>query len=135
MSQVRVDPEKYSSRASAAAGDYLKGAQAPRRSQSAAAIAAEGNYAASVQDAISRGAYAKGLQKSGDAKWAKGIVDKGRTRYQQGVILAGESWRTGFQPYAAALGGLDLGPKGPKGTNYDRVQKVGELLRQTKLGR
>lgn len=134
MPNVRVDAEKYSSRASQASGDYLKGAQTPRRSQSQSAIAAAGNYAASVQEAISRGAYEKGLQKSGDQAWIRGVQDKGRTRYQQGVSLSGDKWRTGFQPYAATLQGLELGPKGPKGTNYDRVQKVGEALRQAKLG-
>lgn len=135
MATVRVDPDKYSSRASGAAGDYLKGSQAPRRSQSQAAVAAAGNYSTGVSEAISRGAFEKGLQRAGDQKWLKGIQEKGRTRYQQGVSLAADSWRSGFQPFAAALQGLELGPKGPKGTNYDRVQQVGELLRNTKLSR
>jgi len=135
MATVKVDAEKYANRAGAAAGDYLKGAQAPRRSQSQAAIAAAGNYSAGVSEAISRGAFEKGLQRAGDQKWLAGIQNKGRTRYSQGVQLAADSWRSGFQPYAAALGSLDLGPRGPKGTNYGRVQQVGELLRETKLGR
>ena len=132
--KVNTDPQKWSNRSGAAGADYVSGAVSPKRSQSATAIASKDVWVQGVQAAIARGAYEKGLGKSGDAKWLKGIKDKGQRNYQTGVGIAQDAYRQGFAPFASALGGLELGPRGPKGTNYDRVQKVGELLRNTKLG-
>ena len=131
--EVRLNAEKYARNASNASGDYLAGAQSPRRSQSAAAIASEGNYEAGVQAAIGRKAYSAGLRKSGDGKWQKGILDKGRSRYQQGVTVAKDEYAAGFSPYASILSSLTLQPRGPKGTNYGRVQAVGDALRAKKV--
>ncbi len=133
MPSVRITQNKYSRNASAAAGDYLSGAQNPRVSQSQAAIAAEPNYEAGIQEAISRKAYSAGLGKAGDAKWLSGIKDKGRARYQQGVGLAEQDWVNGFAPYSQVIGAITLTPRGPKGTNYGRVQEVGDALRARKL--
>ena len=134
MPKVRFDPSKWANRAAASGSEYQSGAANPRRSQSASAIEAKDNYAMGVNSAIAEDRYAKGLQKSGDAKWQKGIREKGQQRYQQGVVGAQDEYRAGFQPYASALTGLELGPKGPKGQNYGRVQQVGEMLRAVKKG-
>jgi len=131
--EVRQNAEKFARNASNASGDYLAGAQSPRRSQSAAAIAAEPNYESGVTAAISRKAYSTGLRKAGDGKWQKGIQDVGRARYQQGVAAAKDEYSSGFAPYASVLSGLTLQPRGPKGTNYGRVQMVGDALRAKKL--
>ena len=131
--KVRFDPAKWVMRAGAAGGEYGTGVQNPRRSQSATAIAAKDVYAAGVQAAIGRGAYEKGLSKAGDAKWQKGVAEKGKARYGQGVTAGADAYRQGFGPYASVLGGLELGPRGPKGQNYGRVQQVGEALRAAKV--
>ena len=131
--KVRFDPGKWSSRSAGAAGEYEEGVRSPRRSQSAEAVAAAPVWASQIQDAISRGAYEKGLAKAGDAKWQKGVREKGRMRYSQGVGISQDEYSVGFRPYVGVLEGLDLGPRGPKGQNYDRVQKVGEALREAKL--
>lgn len=135
MSKVRFDPAKWANRAGAASDEYVDGVNNPRRSQSASAIAAKDVYAQAITDAIGRGAYEKGLERAGDAKWSKGVREKGRTRYQTGVRGAQDEYRKGFEPYARALESIDLGPRGPKGQNYDRVQKVGEMLRKIKESR
>lgn len=131
--KVNTDPQKWSNRSGAAGADYEAGATNPKRSQSATAIASKDVYVQGVQAAIARGAYEKGLSKAGDAKWIKGIKDKGRRNYQTGVGIAQDAYRAGFAPFASVLGSLELGPRGPKGNNYDRVQKVGEALRNAKL--
>ena len=133
--KVNTDPQKWSSRSGAAGAEFEAGAKNPKRSQSATAIASKDVWASQIQDAIGRGAYEKGLSKAGDAKWIKGITEKGRRNYQTGVGIAQDAYRAGFAPYASVLTGLELGPRGPKGQNYDRVQKVGEALRSAKLGR
>lgn len=132
MPRVRFDSRKWAQRASASGGEYAEGVQNPRRPWAQSAAEAEDNYAAGVNAAISEGRFAKGVNAAGDAKWQKGVREKGRARYQQGVAIAEDEYRTGFQPYASALEGLDLGPRGPKGQNWDRVQRVGELLMEVK---
>lgn len=132
MSQVRFDPQKWASRSAAAGNEYAQGVQNPRRSWQSSATAAKDNYAAGINEAISDDRYSKGINKATDSKWKRGATEKGRGRYTQGVGVSQDNYRSGFAPFAAALQGLELGPRGPKGTNYDRVQKVGETLRQTK---
>lgn len=132
MPTVRINPEKWASRASGAGADYASGVRAPRRSQSAAAIAAKENYKAGVTLAISEGRFEKGLQKAGDAKWLKGATEKGEQRFTQGVLGTQQEYAAGFAPFAQALTSLSLAPRGPKGTNYGRVQAVGEALRNAK---
>lgn len=133
MPEVRLNPQKWAQRSAAASGEYASGVQTPRRSWSGAAAASESNYEAGVQEAISRKGFSKGIQSAGDAKWQKGVSEKGRTRYQSGVSVASDEYNKGFQPYADALRSVSLAPRGPKGTNYQRVQQVGEVLRNRKL--
>ena len=132
MPKVNFDASKWARRASASAGDYHAGTASPRRSQSQSAIASKDVYAAGVNAAIASGAYEKGLSKSGDAGWQKGIREKGVGRYSQGVSGAQNEYAAGFRPFVAVIEGIDLGPKGPKGTNYGRVQQIGEALRAAK---
>lgn len=132
MPKVRFDPDKWSARAGAAGSEYNSGVLNPRASQSASAIAAKDVYASAVQAAIGRGAFEKGLQKAGDAKWQKGVAEKGRARFTQGVMVGKDNYRTGFQPYANVIQGITLAPRGPKGQNYGRVQQIGDALRAAK---
>lgn len=133
MPEVRTNPQKWATRSGAASGDYATGVQTPRRSWAGAASASEANYEAGVQEAISRKGFSKGIQNAGDAKWQRGVAEKGRTRYQSGVAVAADEYNKGFQPFADTLRSVTLAPRGPKGTNYQRVQQVGEALRQRKL--
>lgn len=131
--EVRNNPQKWATRSSAASGDYAAGARSPRRSWSASAAASEANYEAGVNEAIGRKAFGKGVQDAGDGKWQKGIEEKGRTRYQSGVAVAQGEYSAGFAPYEQVLRSTTLPPRGPKGSNYGRVQAVGEALRSRKL--
>ena len=126
--EIRTDATKWANRSAGAIGEYKKGVQTPRRSWSGAASASEGNYEAGVQSAISRKSYGKGVNAAGDAKWKQGAETKGGTRYSAGVSAGVEAYNKGFAPYASVLGSLTLTPRGPKGTNYNRVQEVGDAL-------
>lgn len=130
--QVRNDPQKWANRSSAAAGDYASGVQSPRRPWAASAAAAADVQAAAIQEAIAEGRYEKGVNKAGDSAWSNGVQNKGRTRYQQGVTVAQNKYQSGFAPYAATLSSMTLSPRGPKGQNYNRVQEVGDALRNAK---
>lgn len=135
MPQVRFNPAKWANRSQQASPEYATGVQNPRRSWAASAQASEGNYAAGVSEAASKGSYGKGVARASDAKWQKGALEKGRTRYGQGVSVSQEEYSAGFQPYANAINGLTLQPRGPKGSNYGRVQQIGDALRNIKQTR
>ena len=133
--QVKVNGAKWATRASAAAGDYANGTQTPKRSWSEATSASKANYEAGIAAANSRDAFAKGVQSAGDQAWRSGIENKGRARFSQGVAIAQNKYESGFRPFASAIESAQLPPRGPKGTNYGRVQAVGEALRNAKLNR
>lgn len=130
--EVKHNPSKWSTRAAAAGSDYEQGTARPRVPWSQAAAGASENYAAGVNAAIGEGRYGKGVSRAGDATWRKGITEKGRARYSQGVAIGQSEYDSGYRPYAEALRGVSLSPRGPKGTNYSRVQEVGEALRNAK---
>lgn len=125
---------KYSQRAQAAAPDYKSGVMAPRRSQSASAIAAAGTWAQAVQQAATNGSYQKGLTKSGDAKWQTNASTLGASRYPQGVAAASSAWANGVTPYLQTLSNLNLPPRGVRGSpqNIQRVQAVNDALAKAK---
>lgn len=130
---------KFAARGQAAVADYKAGVSAPRRSQSQAAIDAAQTWATAVQDAATRGSFAKGLRKSGDQKWQANALALGSTRYGPGVANAQQAWATGVKPYLDTLASLNLPPKGVRGApqNYARVQAVGDALnkqRQQSMG-
>ena len=132
MPEVRLDPAKWANRSQAAVGEYKKGVTSPRRSWQASATASEGNYEAGIQAAIGRKAYSKGINDVGDAKWKKNAEALGGSRYGQGVSGAQDEYRTGFGPYADVIRSVTLTPRGPKGTNYGRVQEIGQALQARK---
>lgn len=126
--------QKYTQRATAAAPDYKSGVLSTTKSQSQLAINAKDVWAAAVAAAAQNGSYAKGLQKSGDAKWSQNASTIGASRYPQGVQNAGAAWQAGVQPFFTAMSGLTLPPRGVKGQNIGRVQAVDDLLRKVKMG-
>ena len=118
------------------ASEYQSGVQSPRRSWAQATSDAAENYEAGVQEAISRGAFQKGVDSAGDQAWRDGAINKGVSRWPQGVRLGKNAYQQGFAPYHSTLSGLTLSPRGAKGDprNYARVQEVGEALHATKVG-
>jgi hypothetical protein len=138
---MRIKPidqiaKKWQTRASSAGPDYTDGINNPKNDQAQAAIAAEGAYEQGVQDAIGRGAFAKGVEAAGTEKWKRKALTVGAQRYPQGVQAGSGDYAKAFAPYRAALEGLQLPPKGFKGSpaNYQRVQAVGTTLRALKTG-
>lgn len=129
--------EKWSRVTQAATQDYQQGIDNPRTDWATAAKAAEKNFAAGIQAAISRGAFGKGVTKAGTAKWQQNARDKGAPRFSQGVSVARSTYEEGFAPYRAVLAALNLPPRGPKGdpANIQRVSAVTTALRAEKMKR
>jgi len=107
----------------------------PTEDYAGAAIAAEPVYEAGVQEAITRGAYGKGIAAKAD-KWKRKALAVGTARFGPGVRAAESDQATGFAPYRETIAGLTLSPRGPRGApgNYERVREVGEALHAKRVG-
>lgn len=136
MKSAQQSAQKFVERASAASGDYVSGAQQTTKDQSALAIAAAPIYAQAVQAAITRGSFAKGLQKSGKAGWLAGVTTKGGERFAGGVAASSQSYASNSSRYDGARGAAAALPRGLKGsaTNLARVTAVVNALRTAKTG-
>lgn len=128
--------QKYTTRAQAAQGDYQQGVAGtpPAKWETNTAQAAD-SFAAGVTAAVAAGRFAKGVAGQG-AKWSRKAQSLGPTRYAAGVAAAGPDYTSGFQKYHDILGGLTLGPRGPRGSpgNYMRSSATGTALHQARVG-
>lgn len=127
--------DKYVRRASAATQDFIRGLQTPRRPWQEATLEAAGAYASGVQEAINNRLFEKGVQKTSNADWVERTRTIGAPRYAPGVTASQNRYTRGFAPYHAALQGLTLPPRGPRGSeqNYERVRKIGEELHRIRI--
>jgi hypothetical protein len=128
---------KWDTNAGNATGSYQAGINAPKQSQSAAAIAAAPRWQQSVSspDALAR--FTGRLQKAGDAAWSAGALGKGKDRYAGGIHAAKAKFQTNVTPFLTAIAGVNLPDKGIRGSaqNYARVQAVGDALHALKVSR
>lgn len=129
--------QKFVTRASAAAQDYVDGAKSTTKDQSARAIASKTIYQQALQESFGRDAYAKGLQKSGKQGWTDGVEKKGRDRYAPGVQDSASKYATESGRFDTARRAADNLPTGLKGsaTNLAKVAAVMNALRAVKLGK
>jgi hypothetical protein len=137
MKTASQSAEKYASRAAAAAGDYVSGAQSTTKDQAASAIAAASIWGQATQAAIADGRFAKGLQKSGKSKWLAGITSKGGGRFGEGVATAAPTYATESARFDSARGAASSLPRGVKGSpqNMQRVSAVVAALIKAKTGK
>lgn len=126
--------EKWNRRASSAGTEYSEGIASPRRPWAAATQAAESSFEQGVQAAIGRKAFGKGVSRAGDAKWRERAETLGSGRFASGVSASQDEYSKGFQKYHAVLSGLNLPPRGAKGSpaNLQRVAAVATALRNAK---
>jgi hypothetical protein len=136
MKTAQQVAEKMVRNAGAASGEYVSGAEQTTKDQSSAAIAAKGNYQAALTASFARGAFEKGLAKSGKAGWLAGVRAKGQDRFATGVAAGGSKYAANSAKYDSARGAAASLPRGVKGspTNIARVTAVVNALRTTKNG-
>ena len=117
------------------AAQYKAGVLSPRRSWAASAAAADEARKAGLAAADSRNAFVVGVGEAGDAKWSRRASVLGSQRFGTGVQAAEQEYRNGFQASHAVIQGVNLEPRGPKGSpgNYDRSRAIGEALHSAKI--
>lgn len=128
--------KKWSDRAQAAAPDYTSGVQSTTKDWAQLTAASQTAYQSGVTQAISRGAFAKGVVAAGTPKWQNAAVSKGGQRYGPGVAAAQPDFTSGFAPFLTTIQNLTLPPRQAKGSpsNYDRVRAIGTALHTKKVG-
>ena len=91
--------------------DYAAGVASPRRSWSAATVAAEKSYEDGVQKSIASKRFGKGVKKAGDEKWSRKATVNGVRNWGPGVAEAKGDYAAGFAPYQAAIAACVLPPR------------------------
>ena len=75
------------------------------------AIAGEGTYAAVMSEVIREQRRAKGLERITDEDWKRGVREKGAKRIADGMKLGAAKRRARYEPFRAALHGLEIPDK------------------------
>jgi hypothetical protein len=129
--------KKFVQRAGAASTDYASGIQVAGQDWQTNTIAGKDNYVAGVQQAIADGRFERGVGAAGAQKYVDNATKLGPQRYQTGVAQAENAYSRGVQPHLDMMKGLDLPPKGPKGSaqNQQRANIVATRNRALKLGK
>lgn len=93
--------DKWASRTSGAASDYVAGVMNTDKDPTQLAIAAAPRWFQKVQEAYTQGRFTSGLQRAGKAGWQAGVRDKGETAFSNGVNAAKTKVATAFGPLLA----------------------------------
>lgn len=89
---------KYKQRATAAASDYVTGAQTTTKDPTQLAIAAIPRMRAQIINAIDTGVVANGLRRAGKQGWLDGVINKGSQNYTTGVQNSDAKFLAAFGP-------------------------------------
>lgn len=126
--------DKFERRAGSAGQDYEQGvSEVSDSEQQQATLDSADAWEQGIQDAIANGSFSSGVQDP-NKSWQQASLETGSTRFTQGASNAGGTWSSAFSEYADVLEGLNLQPRGARGSeaNYQRARAVGEALNQAR---
>lgn len=128
---------RWQRRAASASGEYKQGVEGTTKSWQGAATAAKAAYAAGVQEAQGRDAFAKGIAAAGDQKWRNNAAAKGPARFAEGVGMAQPDFERGIAPFLEVASRTDLPMRGATGSeaNYQRSVTMAKAFRAAKTKR
>lgn len=126
---------KWTIRTSRATEEYKRGVKNPRRSWAKCACEAGETYKHGVDWAYGRGAFQKGVKKSGSKKWQAKSLSKGAGRFFRGVIDGRNNYERGFKPYHSHFPGIRLPSRFPRGDprNLARCRTVCNEMGRLKM--
>lgn len=116
--------------------EYTDGVNNPKRPWLEATIAGADAYKAGITESITRGAFAKGVQAAGQAKYVAQTIAKGPQRFAEGVQLAQDNYATKIAPFLTIINNTQLPPRFAKGDvrNIKRVEVLAMALRKGRTG-
>lgn len=130
VADLNRSADKFERRAGQAGQDYEAGVQEVSDSeQQQATLDAADTWEQGIQDAIAEGRFSSGVQNP-NKSWQTASLETGSSRFTQGASQAGDTWQSGFSEFADVLEGLNLQPRGARGSeaNFQRSRQVGEAL-------
>lgn len=130
IKSVDAIAKKYAARGAAAGADYTDGVNSTTNDWAQNTASQADTYAAGVQAAIGRGAFAKGVAAAGTDKWKRKASGVGSQRYGPGVTAAAPDYAKGVSPYIDALKNISYPKRLPKG---DPGNNARSLIVQTTL--
>lgn len=139
MVQIKTTADiarKWATVTPARAQQWEEGVRAtPDERWAGATIASTPSWEIGVSEAAAGGRFARGVE-ANRGKWKRKALAVGPTRFGTGVRAAEADMAAGFAPYREVIAGLELTPRGPRGSpgNYDRVRQIGEALHAARIG-
>jgi len=127
--------EKYGRVTPGKASELEAGLRDPKKNWEEETLAASEAYNAGVSDAISRGAFAKGVSAAGQAAYLDPALKLGVKRYRDGVTYGVPKYNKKFAPFRDVIEGTTLPPRGAVGDpgNIDRVRVIAAALHDAKI--
>lgn len=128
--------KRFQERGSAAVNDYKAGLAGSGAAWQSNTVNSEDNYSQGVSQAISRGAFGKGVTAAGAQYFEQRASLVGGSRFADGIRNGATNYEEGVKPYMDTLRNTELSPRGPKGDprNMNRVAEVATALRRQKVG-
>jgi len=117
--------EKFGRRVAAAGQDYAAGVQAPSRDWATATASAEPRWKQALNEAMSKGAFARGVQKAGSAKWQERSATIGAQRYTAAATEAAARYAAvAGKVMQAGSAARDAANRMPNTTQEQRLQRA-----------
>lgn len=130
VADLNRSADKFERRAGQSQQDYEQGVgEVSDSEQQQATLDARDSWEQGIQDAIAENRFEAGVQ-SPNKSWQQAALETGASRFVQGASQAGGTWQQGFSQFADTLEGLNLQPRGARGSaaNFERSRAVGEAL-------
>lgn len=127
--------QKWIRQSAVSEASYKEGVENPTKDWEKETLAAESNFEAAVQKAITAKTFGKGVKRAGTDKWQRNAIAKGPGRWREGIALSENAYAEGFAPYAEVIRNTNLPPRGPKGDpkNIARVAALAKALHDKKV--
>lgn len=117
--------EKFGRRVAGAGADYVAGVQSPIRDWAQATAAAEPRWKQALQEAMSKGSYARGVAKAGTARWQERASTIGASRYTAAAPEAAARYAAvAGKIMQAANAARDAATRMPNATQDQRLQRA-----------
>ena len=116
---------KYQRRVAGAGQDYAEGVANPARDWAAATVAAQPRWQTSLQEAMQKGSYSRGVQNAGSAKWQQRATSVGAQRYTAAATdAAAEFAKRAGEIVAAGQAAQQASSRLPNTTFEQRKQRA-----------
>lgn len=127
--------KRWTEKAAAGAAYYASGVAGAGEDWLRGAVNAGAAYKSGVSAGNIQQLFEGGIKRAGSAKYVRKATGPGAERFPGGVTAGEQDFRTGVDPFLAAIAGITLTPRGARGAevNWSRVKQVGDPLHKKRL--